>query len=121
MSEGGSWVETPEGGLFFVNGLMAIPELVVLIPLALEGVLRVLGLLQGPSVYFDTFPRLAGYVLPWAGWLLVVPIWTTVRNLRLETPRWAAVTLVLLLVTHLCFLGWTVAWWITGGSVPGAA
>lgn len=120
MTSGERWVETTEGGLFFVNALLAAPELVVLVPLGMKAMLRSLGLVGEASVYFDTFPMLAGYVLPWAGWLLAIPIWTTVRNLRMETPRWASAALLGFLAVHVSFLAWTVGWWITGGNVPGA-
>jgi len=114
------WVETREGGLFFVNFILAIPELVVLFPLVMKGLLGSLGLVEGSSVYLDTFPTLAAHALPWAGWLLVVPTWTTIRNLRMEVPRAAGIALWLLLGVHLAYLAWTVAWWVTGGGVPGA-
>ena len=30
------WIETPQGGLFFINALLVAPELVVLFPLSLQ-------------------------------------------------------------------------------------
>jgi len=105
------WVETREGGYFFVNALLFIPELVVLVPLALKGLLFVLGW-RGESVYVDTIPALAAYVLPWTGWLLVVPLWTTLRNLTMELPAPARGALLAMLAGHLGFLGWTVGHWL---------
>lgn len=111
----GPWVETREGAYFFVNGLLVMPELVILVPLGLKGLLSLFGA-GGESVYLDTFPMLAGYVLPWAGWLLVVPIWTTLRNLRMELPGGARLALRTMLLSHVGFLAWTVWHWVGGGG-----
>ena len=109
--DGGPWVETREGGFFFVNAVLFIPELVVLVPLAVKGLLFALGW-QGESVYLDTIPALAGYVLPWTGWILVVPLWTTLRNLTMELPAPARGALLVMLAGHLGFLAWTVGHWV---------
>lgn len=113
--EEGPWVETPEGGLFFVNAILAIPEIVVLVPLGLKGILGLVGS-GGASVYLDTFPMVAGYALPWLGWILVVPLWTTLRNLRMELPGPARLALVAMLLSHAGFLAWTVWLWLPGGA-----
>ena len=109
------WVETRAGGLFFVNAVLVAPELIVLIPLGAGAVLRGLGLLEGPSRFIDTIPRVAAYVLPWTGWVLVVPLWTTLRNLRMKGvgPR-ARRALSAMAGLHLLFLAYTVWRWITG-------
>ncbi len=111
----GAWVETPEGGFFFLNAVLVIPELVVLVPLSLKALLGLVGS-GGPSVYLDTIPSIARYVLPWTGWILVVPAWTTLRNLRMELPSAARAALVAMLLSHLGFLAWTAWLWIGGGA-----
>lgn len=110
-ADGTPWVETREGEFFFLNALLFIPELVVLVPLGVKGLLAVAGR-AAESVYVDTIPMLAAYVLPWAGWLLVVPIWTTLRNLRMELPPPARGALTAMLLSHVGFLGWTLRHWI---------
>lgn len=109
------WIETRAGGLFFVNAVLVAPELIVLIPLGAGAVLRGLGLLEGPSRFIDTIPQVAAYVLPWTGWVLVVPLWTTLRNLRMDGvgPR-ARRALSAMAGLHLLFLAYTVWRWITG-------
>lgn len=110
------WVETRAGGLFFLNAVLVAPELVVLVPLVAGAVLRGLGVLQGPSRFIDPVPRVAAYVLPAVGWLLVVPIWSTWRNLRMEGVKpWARWALRGMLILHAGFLGYTVWRW-AGGS-----
>lgn len=113
------WVETKSGSLFFVNALLTAPLFIVLFPLALGKGLRALGVLDGISSMVDVFPILAGYVVPYAGWLLVVPIALIVRNIRMEPGRAPRIALAFFLLLHLAFLGWTVSWWIAGGSLPG--
>lgn len=110
-ADGTPWVETREGEFFFLNALLFIPELVVLVPLGVKGLLAVAGRAT-ESVYVDTIPMLAAYVLPWAGWLLLVPIWTTLRNLRMELPPPARGALAAMLLSHVGFLGWTLLHWI---------
>lgn len=108
------WIETREGGLFFVNALLVAPELVVLLPLGAGALLRAVGLLGGPSELLDTVPRMAGYVLPWVGWLLVIPVWTTGRNLGLAKKGLVRALLAVFLMTHLSFLGYTILRWAGG-------
>lgn len=111
------WVETRAGGLFFLNAVLVGPELVVLVPLILGGALRGLGLLEGPSRFIDPVPRVAAHVLPWVGWVLVVPLWTTVRNLRMrDVPPPARAALVVMILLHVGFLGYTVWRWLGGGG-----
>lgn len=109
------WVETRAGGLFFVNAVLVAPELVVLVPLVMGAVLRGLGLLQGPSRFIDTIPQVAAYVLPWTGWILVVPLWTALRNLGMEgVGPWARRALYGMATLHVAFLAYTVWRWIVG-------
>lgn len=111
------WVETRAGGLFFVNAVLVGPELVVLVPLLAGAALRSLGLVDGPSRFLDPVPRVAAHVLPWVGWLLVVPVWTTVRNLRMRNVGLGArAALFAMLALHLGFLGYTVWRWLGGGG-----
>lgn len=112
---GTPWVETRAGGLFFVNAVLVAPELIVVAPLLAGAVLRGLGLLQGPSRFIDTIPQVAAYVLPWTGWVLVIPLWTTIRNLRMEgVGRWARWVLYGMAGLHVAFLAYTVRSWIVG-------
>lgn len=109
------WIESREGMSFFVNAVLAAPALMVLFPLVLGGALRLVGLLEGPSVVFDTIPRVAAYVAPAVGWLAVVPLVTTGLNLRIATRRWVRALLILFLVLHLGVMGYTVFRWTRGG------
>lgn len=111
------WVETPAGELFFVNAVLVAPELMVLLPLSAGALLRALGLLEGPARFIDPFPRVAAYVLPWVGWVLVVPLWTTWRNLKMEGVKpWARRALYAMLVLHTGFLAYTLWRWVGGGG-----
>lgn len=118
IDRGEPWVETKSGSLFFVNALLTAPLFIVLFPLGLGRGLRALGVMEGISTMVDVFPLLAGYIVPYAGWLLVIPVGLIVRNLRIETARAAQVALVFFLLLHLSFLGYAVSWWVTGGELP---
>lgn len=114
------WVETRAGGWFFVNAVLVAPELIVLVPLVARAALRAAGLVEGPSRFLDPIPAVADYMLPRLGWVLVVPIWTTVRNLRMEgVKRWARAALWAMLVLHLAFLGYTVERWLGAAGILG--
>lgn len=106
------WIETPQGGWFFVNAVLAAPELVVLFPLALGTVLTWVAPDRPLSPFLDTIPFVASKAIPFVGWLLVIPIWTTVRNLRMEGLRLPRIVLGFFLVLHLSFLGYTVWSWV---------
>lgn len=108
---GEPWIETPEGLLFFGNALLVAPELTVLLPLGVRGAARALGLLHGPSPVLDTFPALAAALLPYGGWLLLLPIALVVVNLRRERRRAPRLALLLFLLLHLGFLGYGVVRW----------
>jgi hypothetical protein len=112
------WIETGEGSLFFVNALLAAPGLMVLVPVSLRALLRVAGRLEGPSPVLDTIPTLAAYVVPVAGWLLLVPVWLVLRNLRLTRRVSVRIALALFLAVHLGYLAYAAWWWITGQSFP---
>ncbi len=106
------WIETRQGGWFFVNALLVAPELVVLFPLVLGMLSGVLVPGREPSPFLDTIPFLASKAIPLLGWLLVIPIWTTIRNLRMDGLRLPKVFLGIFLVLHVSFLGYTVWSWI---------
>lgn len=106
------WVETPQGGWFFVNAVLVAPELVVLVPLILGSLLSLIAPEREPSPFLDTIPFVASKTIPLLGWLLLVPIWTTIRNLRLDGPRFPKVILGLFLLSHLAFLGYAVGCWV---------
>lgn len=100
--------------LFFVNALLFAPAFVVLVPLALRSMVRLITGTIRPSV-LDTFPALAGYLVPWVGWLAVVPAVLVLRNLRMELPGPARWTLRFFLVVHVGFLV-AAAWaWVGRG------
>ena len=73
------WIETRQGGWFFVNALLVAPELVVLFPAFLGGIRELPGPGRELSPFLDTIPFLAES-LPFLGWILVIPIWTTRRT-----------------------------------------
>ena len=98
------WVETPEGAQFFVNAVLVAPELIVVFPLVVGVVLRAVGLVQGPTVFLDVVPWVAGYAIPYLAWLLPIPIWTTLRNLKVGSGR-IRVVLFGFLALHSSFLG----------------
>jgi hypothetical protein len=106
------WIETTQGGWFFVNALLVAPELVVLFPLAAGWIVSLLAPGREPSPFLDTIPFLASKALPFLGWFLVVPIWTTVRNLRMGGLLLPRIVLGIFLALHLSFLAYTVTSWI---------
>ncbi len=107
------WIETREGGWFFINALLVGPELVVLFPLAAGAVVSLLVPGRPPTPFLDTIPFVASRALPYFGWFLLIPIWTTVRNLRMERMPVPRLALLAILVIHLSFLGYTVWSWTT--------
>ncbi len=106
------WIETRTGGLFFVNALLVSPALVVLFPLTVGTLLSILAPDRPVSPFLDTIPFVASKSLPYLGWVLVIPIWTTIRNLRIETLVLPRVALGVFLVLHISFLGYTVLSWL---------
>ncbi|MBT8395876.1 MAG: hypothetical protein HKO65_00350 [Gemmatimonadetes bacterium] len=106
------WVETRQGGWFFVNAVLVAPELVVLFPLALGALLGVIVPAREPSPFIDTIPFVASKAIPILGWLLVIPIWTTLRNLRMEGPKLSRFVLVGFLLSHISFLAYAVWSWV---------
>ena len=105
------WIETPQGGWFFVNALLAAPGLVVLFPLVSGMLVSFLAPGREPSPFLDTIPFVASKASPFLGWLVVIPILTTVRNLRMDGLLLPRVALGFFLVLHLGFLGYTVWSW----------
>ena len=106
------WVETTEGGWFFVNALLVAPELVVLFPLLSGVVVSFLAPGREPSPFLDTIPFLASKALPYLGWLLVIPVWTTLKSLRMTKRPWPRAALGVFLLLHLSFLVYTVWSWV---------
>lgn len=108
----GEWIESREGMVFFLNAVLVAPELVVLVPVVTRAVVRALGFVRRPSPILDPVPMVAAHVLPWVGWLLVVPVALVVWNLRLEARPGPRRALWLFLALHLSFLAYTVGRWI---------
>jgi hypothetical protein len=106
------WIETPQGGWFFVNALLVAPEMVVLLPLAAGMLVSLLAPGRGTSPFLDTIPFVASKAIPFLGWFLVIPIWTTVRNLRMDGLLLPRIALGIFLALHLSFLGYTVWSWM---------
>jgi len=106
------WIETPRGGFFFVNALLVAPELVVLFPLTLQFLVGLLADERAPSPFLDTIPFVASKAIPFLGWFLVVPIWTTVKNLKMEELLLPRVFLGIFLLLHVSFLGYTILSWM---------
>lgn len=118
---GEPWIETRRGGLFFINALFIFPHVMVLVPLLTRVFVRARGGMQEESTILDTFPLLAEHLLPWMGWLLILPIALVLLNLREEPAPIPRAGLAAFLLLHLAGLGWTVATWLglTGGALPG--
>ncbi len=115
LGESGSanepFVETPAGGLFFLNAVLAAPALLVLAPVVVRGLLRGIGAIEGPTALLDPVPAVAAYAGPWVAWLSVVPLWTSWHNLRMPLPspaRWALRAFVALHAGVLVWWAWAV-------------
>lgn len=106
------WIETRQGGWFFVNALLVAPEAVVLFPLLVGKFVSFISPDRELSPFLDTIPFLAEMALPFLGWLMVIPIWTSIHNLRMDGLRFPKVVLVGFLLLHLSFLGYTISRWI---------
>jgi hypothetical protein len=100
------FVETRAGGLFFLNCVLAAPALVVLWPVLVRAGLRGIGAVAGPSALLDPIPAVATEVGPAVAWLAVVPLATTVRNLRMPLPAAARWTLRGFAAMHAGVLVW---------------
>ena len=105
-SAGTPFVETPEGERFFVNAVLTAPALLALWPVLVRGLLRALGLLDGPSPLWDPIPALAGQAGPYIAWVSVIPLWTCWKNLRMELPTPVRWTLCGFEAIHAGVLGW---------------
>jgi hypothetical protein len=106
------WIETRQGGLFFVNAILVAPELVVLFPLTLQLLVGLIAPERNPSPFLDTIPFVASKSIPYLGWLLVIPIWTTLKNLRIESLPIPRAALLVFLLLHVSFLGYTLLSWV---------
>jgi hypothetical protein len=106
------WIETREGGWFFVNALLVSPALVVLFPLTVGLLVDVLAPGREPSPFLDTIPFVASKAVPILGWLLAIPIWATVKALGMKQPPMARIALGFFLLVHLSFLGYAVRAWV---------
>lgn len=107
------WIETKEGGLFFVNAVLVAPEVMVLIPLLLQALVELVNPARQPSPFLDTIPFVASRALPLVGWFLVIPIWMTVKNLAMARRLLPRLALAVFLALHLGFLAYTV-WSVAG-------
>ena len=65
-----------------------------------------------PSPFIDTIPFVASKTIPILGWLLVIPIWTTIKNLKMEGLQFPRVVLGGFLLVHLSFLAYAVRAWV---------
>jgi hypothetical protein len=106
------WIETKQGGWFFVNAILVAPELVVLFPLLAGMVVSFLAPGREPSPFLDTIPFVASKAIPILGWLLVIPLWTTIRAIRIPGLLFPRFALGVFLLMHLSFLGYTVGSWM---------
>ncbi len=106
------FVETPEGELFFRNLLMATPALIVMVPLVMKFVVTTLGFLSGPSRVFDTLPIVAGYALPYVGWVLLLAIPPVLRNIAMPVSPKIRGLLVAFLFIHIGVVIATVLAWV---------
>ena len=106
------WIETPQGGLFFINALLVAPEMVVLFPLSLQLLVGLRADERAASPFLATIPIVASKAIPVLGWFRVVPIWTTVKNLKMESLLLPRISLGVFLLLHLAFLGYTILSWM---------
>lgn len=106
---GEPFVETRAGGLFFLNAVLAGPALLVLWPAALRAGLHALGALHGPSTFLDPIPDFARQTGPYVAWASVLPLWCSLRNLRLRVPPAARWTLRAFVALHAGVLVWWAA------------
>jgi hypothetical protein len=106
------WIESRQGGWFFLNSVLVAPELVVLFPLVAGAVVSLLAPGREPSPFLDTIPFVASKAIPVLGWLLVIPIWTTVKNLRMPGRALPRMVLSVFLLLHLGFLGYAIRSWL---------
>ena len=105
------WVETREGGLFFINAVLVAPLFMVLLPLGLRGLFRSLGALNRPSPVLDPIPAVAAHMLPVLGIALVIPLILTLKNLRIARRPAVKTALWIFLASHVGFLTYTVLSW----------
>jgi hypothetical protein len=101
------FVETRAGGLFFLNAVLAGPALLVLWPVLLRALLGGDGAPARIAALLDPVPALAAQVGPYVGWLSVIPLATTLLNLRMPLPTPARWTLLALAGVHV----WVLVWW----------
>lgn len=106
------WVETPQGGLFFINAVLAAPVLMALYPWSIRWVLRTTGVLNRPSKVLDPVPAVADHVIPILGWLAIPAAWLVVRNLRTIDRPWPRRALWLFLAVHIGTVGYTILRWL---------
>ena len=85
---------------------------VYILDLTLKILVGLISAQRAASPFIDTIPFVASKAIPFLGWFLVIPIWTTVKNLRLETLRLPRVALLGMLLFHLSFLAYTVWSWV---------
>ncbi len=107
------WIETPQGGWFFVNALLVAPELTVLLPLAAGLLVSLLVPDREPSPFLDTIPFVASKAIPFLG---MAPGDSHLDH-RPEPSNGRAsilprVVLGGFLLLHLSFLGYTVWSWV---------
>jgi hypothetical protein len=103
------WVETPAGGWFFVNAVLAAPIFMALYPWALRWALRAAGILDRPSRILDPVPAVADHFIPVLGWLSIPAAWLVIRNLRMVEKVWARRLLWVFLMAHVGTLVYTVS------------
>ena len=109
------WIESAEGGLFFLNAVLAAPALLVLLPLALARVCEGLGFARGTEL-FSVVPTVAGAFVPWLGWLALLPLVTAAWNLKREKRPLPRALLLAFVLVHGAVLVYTLRSWIVGGT-----
>ena len=118
LPEGTPWVETREGGWFFVNALLVAPAFMVAFPWTLRWLLGMAGVASGPNRFLDTIPTIAAFIVPYVGWLAVLPLATTIHALRLVGPGRARWALRAFLLVHAGVLAYTIWWWAFSRTFP---
>jgi hypothetical protein len=81
------WIETHAGTRVFGLLLLAMPLILVGVPLIVRAFADLVAPDRDPSAFVDTIPAMAAWALPRIGWAAGIPVVVGLRTLQLELPR----------------------------------